>query len=84
MNDSLGNIHRREFWIKEKIIDKLKKDFDLVIMDCSPNWNQLTTNALVGCDVLISPLECKINNFRNSNVLSKAENDIFLNFGKCT
>ena len=68
MNDSLGNIHRREFWIKEKIVEKLKKDFDLIIMDCSPNWNQLTTNALVGCDVLISPLECKINNFRNFKV----------------
>ena len=68
MNDSLSNIHRREFWLKEKIVDKLKKDFDLVIMDCSPNWNQLTTNALVACDVLISPLECKINNFRNFKV----------------
>ncbi len=34
-------------------------------MDCSPNWNRLITNALVACDALISPLECKINNFRN-------------------
>jgi len=84
MNDSLGNIHRREFWIKEKVIDKLKKDFDLVIMDCSPNWNQLTTNALVGCDVLISPLECKINNFRNFKVfrhfLREFQEEMKLNF----
>ncbi len=68
MNDTLSTINRREFWLKEKVIDKLKNNFDLIIMDCSPNWNKLTTNALVACDVLISPLECKINNFRNFKV----------------
>ncbi len=67
-NDSLSNINRREFWIKEKVVDPLKEHFDVIIMDCSPNWNKLTTNALVACDNLISPLECKINNFRNFKV----------------
>ncbi|WP_419173090.1 ParA family protein [Halobacteriovorax sp.] len=70
LNDSLNNINRREFWLKERVIDPLKEHFDLVIMDCSPNWNKLTTNALVACDALISPLECKINNFRNFRVFS--------------
>ncbi len=68
LNDSLSTINRREFWLKEKVIDHLKDCFDLVIMDCSPNWNKLTTNALVACDALVSPLECKINNFRNFKV----------------
>ncbi|EQC49212.1 CobQ/CobB/MinD/ParA nucleotide binding domain protein [Bacteriovorax sp. BSW11_IV] len=68
LNDSLSNINRREFWLKEKVIDALKEHFDLVVMDCSPNWNKLTTNALVACDILVSPLECKINNFRNFKV----------------
>lgn len=68
LNDSLSNIHRREFWLKEKVVDRLKGAFDLVIMDCSPNWNKLTTNALVASDLLVSPLECKINNFRNFKV----------------
>ncbi|OUR96621.1 hypothetical protein A9Q84_09760 [Halobacteriovorax marinus] len=71
LNDSLSNINRREFWLKEKVVDPLKEYFDLVIMDCSPNWNKLTTNALVACDALVSPLECKINNFRNFKVFSK-------------
>jgi chromosome partitioning protein len=71
LNDSLSNINRREFWLKEKVVDPLKQYFDLVIMDCSPNWNKLTTNALVACDALVSPLECKINNFRNFKVFSK-------------
>jgi len=84
MNDSLSTINRREFWIKEKVIDKLKKNFDLIIMDCSPNWNKLTTNALVACDVLVSPLECKINNFRNFKVfrhfLAEFKNDMRMDF----
>lgn len=84
LNDSLSNINRREFWLKEKVIDPLKEYFDLVIMDCSPNWNKLTTNALVASDVLLSPLECKINNFRNFKVfrhfLSEFKRDMNMNF----
>jgi len=84
LNDSLSNINRREFWLKEKVIDPLKEYFDLVIMDCSPNWNKLTTNALVACDALISPLECKINNFRNfrvfSHFLKEFKTEMKLNF----
>lgn len=68
LNDGLNNINRREFWLKEKVIDRLKESFDFIVMDCSPNWNKLTTNALVAADVLVSPLECKINNFRNFKV----------------
>jgi chromosome partitioning protein len=84
MNDSLGNIHRREFWLREKVIDELKNHFDMIIMDCSPNWNKLITNALVACDVLVSPLECKINNFRNFKVfrqfLSEFKDELRLDF----
>ena len=67
-NESLTNINRREYWLKEKVVEPLKKHFDLVVMDCSPNWNKITTNALVASDALVSPLECKINNFRNFKV----------------
>lgn len=84
MNDTLSTINRREFWLKEKVIEKLKNNFDLIIMDCSPNWNKLTTNALVACDVLISPLECKINNFRNFKVfrhfLNEFKRDMKMDF----
>jgi chromosome partitioning protein len=68
LDQSLMNKNRREYWLKENIIDELKKDFSLIIMDCSPNWNRLITNALVASDLLISPVECKINNFRNLKV----------------
>ncbi len=68
LDQSLMNKNRREYWLKENVIDELKKDFDLILMDCSPNWNRLITNALVASDLLISPVECKINNFRNLKV----------------
>lgn len=65
LDQSLIAKNRREYWLRDKIIAPLKEKYDIVIMDCSPNWNRLITNALVACDVLVSPLECKINNFRN-------------------
>jgi chromosome partitioning protein len=55
----------REFWLDEAVLTPLRERFDVIVLDCSPNWNLLTTNALVGCDLLLSPLECKINNYRN-------------------
>ncbi|MCB9063116.1 MAG: AAA family ATPase [Halobacteriovoraceae bacterium] len=68
LNEGLSHVNRREYWLKEKVVSPLKDLFDLIILDCSPNWNKLTTNALVASDLLISPLECKINNFRNFKV----------------
>lgn len=65
LEQDLIHRHKREFWLKDKVVEPLKKKYDLIILDCSPNWNRLITNALVASDALISPLECKINNFRN-------------------
>lgn len=65
LDQTLISRNRREYWLRDKVVAPLKAEYDLVIMDCSPNWSRLITNALVACDVLVSPLECKINNFRN-------------------
>lgn len=65
LDQSLINRNRREYWLRDQVVMPLKREFDLVLLDCSPNWNRLITNALVASDVLVSPLECKINNFRN-------------------
>ncbi len=68
LNDQLFNVNRREYWLLEKVIKPLRQNYDCILMDCSPNWNRLATNALVACDALVSPLECKINNFRNFKI----------------
>ncbi|MCC7403767.1 MAG: AAA family ATPase [Bdellovibrionales bacterium] len=81
-----GLLHRprREYWLQETVIKPLAQQFEVIVLDCSPNWNQLITNALVASDVLISPLECKINNFRNfkmfRNFITQVRQDLRLNF----
>ncbi len=67
LDQSLINRNRREYWLKDCVLTPLKNKYDVILLDCSPNWNRLITNALVGCDILLSPLECKINNYRNFN-----------------
>ncbi len=84
LDQTIKDKPRREFWLKEKVIEPLKKHYDLIILDCSPNWNQLVTNALGSCDILISPIECKINNFRNFKAfkvfIEKYKQDVKLSF----
>jgi len=84
LEKSLNSMNRREYWLKENLIEKLKPNYDLIILDASPNWNLLITNALVSCDILVSPLECKINNFRNFKMfdafIKEFKKDMHLNF----
>ncbi len=84
LNDHINNLNRREFWLNDKVISKLKPMYDLIVLDCSPSWNKLTTNALCASDLLISPIECKINNFRNlqifNQLISEFKEDLRINF----
>lgn len=68
LDKAISTRARREYWLKEHVVDPLKEHFDLVVLDCSPNWNHLISNALVASDVLLSPVECRINQFRNLQV----------------
>lgn len=81
---SLSQKNKREYWLQNFVINPLKEHFDLIILDASPNWNLLITNALTACDVLISPLECKINNYRNFKMfdtfIKEFKSDMSLNF----
>ena len=84
LDQSLLSRNRREYWLLEHVIQPLKQNFDLILMDCSPNWNRLINNALVASDVLISPIESKINNFRNLRtfraLISEFRRDMRLEF----
>jgi chromosome partitioning protein len=59
---------RREYWLKEKVVAPVRGQYDLIVFDCSPNWSQLISNAIVASDLLVSPIECHINQFRNLSV----------------
>lgn len=65
LEKQLHTENRREDWLKKNVIEPLKKRFELIVIDCPPNWNLLVSNALVASDVLVSPVECRINQFRN-------------------
>lgn len=84
LDQSLLSRNRREYWLLENVIQPLKQRFDLILMDCSPNWNRLINNALVASDVLLSPIESKINNFRNLRtfraLISEFKRDMRLEF----
>jgi chromosome partitioning protein len=62
---NLTSVNLREHVLKNRIIEPLKRDFDLVIIDCPPSWSNLISNAIVACDILLSPLECKIAQFKS-------------------
>lgn len=59
----LRNEIRREYFFKDKLLPHLK-DYDVVIFDNGPNWNQLIENALVGSNTLLSPIGCDLGTYQ--------------------
>lgn len=55
----------RDFWLRDNVIKPSKKVYDLIVIDLGPAWNQLSINALIVADLVVSPLECRINHYRN-------------------
>lgn len=51
--------NRREYLFGDKLVEKLK-DYEVIIFDCNPGWNDLTENALVSSNNIIMPLACEI------------------------
>jgi chromosome partitioning protein len=52
------NLPNREMLMK-KVLDKVKKDFDFIIIDCSPSLGLVTINALTAADSVIIPVQCE-------------------------
>ena len=73
----LKNQMRKEYILKEKIIDQIKKmnKYDLIIFDCNPAWSNTVTGALGASDVLISPLGADINSLKAANIFVELLNE---------
>jgi chromosome partitioning protein len=52
------NLSNREFMMK-KVIDKIKDDYEFVIIDCSPSLGLITVNSLTASDSVIIPVQCE-------------------------
>ena len=52
------NMPNREHMMK-KVVDKVKDNYDFVIIDCSPSLGLVTVNALTAADSVIVPVQCE-------------------------
>ncbi len=49
---------QRDF-IMKKLLERVKKDYDFIIIDCMPSLGPLTVNALTAADSVIIPVQCE-------------------------
>ncbi|HTF05441.1 MAG TPA: AAA family ATPase [Bacteroidia bacterium] len=52
------NLPNRERMMKAAL-EKIKKDYDFIIIDCSPSLGLVTVNALSAADSVIVPVQCE-------------------------
>jgi chromosome partitioning protein len=54
----LVDIEEREFRMK-KLINKINKKYDFIIIDCLPSLGLITINALTAADSVLVPVQCE-------------------------
>lgn len=54
----LINLPNREYVLKNAL-EKLKEEYDFIIIDCSPSLGLVTVNALTASDSVIVPVQCE-------------------------
>lgn len=52
------NMPNREKMMK-KVLEKIRDDYEFIIIDCSPSLGLVTINALVAADSVIIPVQCE-------------------------
>ncbi|QNM04479.1 ParA family protein [Qiania dongpingensis] len=54
----LIGISKKEFVLKREI-DKIRDNYDFIIIDCPPSLNMLTVNAMTTADTVLVPIQCE-------------------------
>lgn len=54
----LIGVEGREYILKKQV-DRIKEEYDFVIIDCPPSLNTLTVNAMTTADTVLVPIQCE-------------------------
>lgn len=54
----LIGVESREYILKEQV-DKIRDEYDFIIIDCPPSLNTLTVNAMTTADTVLVPIQCE-------------------------
>ena len=60
----------------KRVLDRLRGDYDMIIIDCAPSLGLLTVNALTAADKVITPLECEFFALRGIALLTDTVNKV--------
>ncbi|MBM3160366.1 MAG: ParA family protein [Bacteroidetes bacterium] len=52
------NLPQREYLLKQAL-EKVKDDYDFILIDCSPSLGLITVNSLVAADSVMIPVQCE-------------------------
>ncbi len=52
------NLENREYMLRNAL-EKIKDDYDFIIIDCSPSLGLITLNALTAADSVLIPVQCE-------------------------
>ena len=54
----LIGIENKEYILNQEV-DKMKDDYDFIVIDCPPSLNTLTINAMTTADTVLVPIQCE-------------------------
>ncbi len=52
------NMPEREYMLK-KVVEKIRDEYDYILIDCSPSLGLITVNALTAADSIVIPVQCE-------------------------
>lgn len=70
---------RREY-VLEAILNKVRGDYDYIIVDCLPSLGIITLNALAAADSVIIPVQCEYFSLEGLGKLQQTINSVKQNF----
>jgi len=60
----------------KRVLDRLRGDYDMILIDCAPSLGLLTVNALTAADKVLTPLECEFFALRGIALLTDTVNKV--------